>query len=149
MDASGGRAPCVGSRPPAGCTSLDRRADGRQDLGDLAAQEDQGDDRDDRDEREDQRVLGETLALLLVTREERRDECVEVLHVEITSFPAGVSRPCRRPAAKVGVRRAGVNTANSASVQGVDRRRYWSGPSSAQLGRVWSACWRAAPSSRA
>src|SRR6186997_2379701 len=60
---------------------LDRVADGAQDLADLPAQEDEGDDRDDRDEGEDQRVLREALALLLVTREERRDECVEVLHL--------------------------------------------------------------------
>jgi len=46
-------------------TGLDRAADGAQDLADLAAQEDEGDDRDDRDEREDQRVLGETLALVI------------------------------------------------------------------------------------
>src|SRR5262245_15459979 len=45
--------------------SLDRRADRRQDLGDLAAEEDQGDDRHDRDEGEDQRVFRETLAVLV------------------------------------------------------------------------------------
>ena len=41
-------------------------ADRVQDARDLVAQEDKGDDRDDGDEREDQRVLGETLALLVL-----------------------------------------------------------------------------------
>src|SRR4051812_30875585 len=46
--------------------SLDRGAHVVKDVRDLAAQEDQGDDRDDGDEREDQRVLRETLALLVL-----------------------------------------------------------------------------------
>src|SRR5882672_1296872 len=46
---------------------LDRVTDVAENRGDLAAQENEGDDRDDRDEREDQRVLGETLALVLTT----------------------------------------------------------------------------------
>src|SRR5689334_16390837 len=49
-----------------------------QDARDLGAQEDQGDDRDDGDEREDQRVLGETLALLVLR--EAGDEGVELGH---------------------------------------------------------------------
>src|SRR5204862_5756335 len=58
--------------------SLDGIADRAQDLADLAAQEDEGDDRDDGDEREDQRVLGETLALLVLR--EAGDERVDVGH---------------------------------------------------------------------
>ena len=44
---------------------------------DLAAEENEGDDRDDGDEREDQRVLGQTLALLVPTNggEELLNEC--------------------------------------------------------------------------
>src|SRR6478609_3859959 len=58
-------------------TRLDRAADLRQDRADLRPEEDQGDDRDDRDEREDQRVLRETLALLVPTDrgEELLNEC--------------------------------------------------------------------------
>src|SRR5215210_5841692 len=47
---------------------LDRAADLAQDGADLSAEEDEGDDRDDRDEGEDQRVLGETLAVLVTTK---------------------------------------------------------------------------------
>src|SRR5919108_5478285 len=50
-------------------TRLDRVAHRAQDLADLAAQEDEGHDRDDRDEREDQRVLRETLAILVAADE--------------------------------------------------------------------------------
>src|SRR6476646_12242199 len=57
---------------------LDRVADVAQDGADLAAQEDEGDDRDDRDEGEDQRVLRETLAVLVTM--ERRDESDELRH---------------------------------------------------------------------
>src|SRR5689334_16939943 len=62
---------------------LDRVADGAQDLADLAAQEDQGDDRDDRDEREDQRVLRETLAILVAADllHHAKIEIVEERHV--------------------------------------------------------------------
>jgi hypothetical protein len=59
---------------------LDGRADGAQDLADLRAQEDQGDDRHDRDEGEDQRVLGETLAFLVIPVKEV-DDCGEKLHL--------------------------------------------------------------------
>ena len=45
--------------------ALDRVTDVAENLRDLAAQEDEGDDRDDRDQGEDQRVLRETLTLLL------------------------------------------------------------------------------------
>src|SRR5690242_2283966 len=45
--------------------SLDRGADLAEDRGDLVAEEDQGDDRHDGDEGEDQRVLRETLAVLI------------------------------------------------------------------------------------
>src|SRR4051812_2806204 len=80
---------------------LDRRADVRQDRRDLAAEEDEGDDRDDGDEREDQRVLGETLALLVLTErgEQRGDERHEGLLYECES-PAigGVAAPPYRPA---------------------------------------------------
>src|SRR5689334_21152131 len=56
-----GRRQC--RRPSSGCDlRLDGRTDRRQDLRDLAAQEDEGDDRDDRDQGEDERVLRETLA---------------------------------------------------------------------------------------
>src|SRR5439155_1396168 len=56
---------------------LDGIADVAQDRRDLAAEEDEGDDRDDGDEREDQRVLGQTLALLVPTNggEELLNEC--------------------------------------------------------------------------
>src|SRR5262245_833747 len=65
-----------------GVRSLDGRADAAEDLRDLPAQEDQGDDRDDRDEREDQRVLGETLALVLALElgEERGDVLLDKRH---------------------------------------------------------------------
>src|SRR3954451_9670342 len=63
---------------------LDRRADLVQDAGDLAAQEDEGDDRDNRDEGEDQRVLRETLALLVLR--DAGDECIEQLHVGVPPF---------------------------------------------------------------
>ena len=56
--------PPVRAGGPCGQRSARPSADRAQDLR-LAAQEDQGDDRDDGDEREDQRVLGETLALLV------------------------------------------------------------------------------------
>src|SRR6478752_2299038 len=58
---------------------LDRRTDLAQDGADLAAQEDEGDDRDDRDQGEDQRVLRETLALLVTTK--RGEERIEERHV--------------------------------------------------------------------
>src|SRR6266446_751444 len=59
------------------CRGLDRVADVAEDRRDLAAEEDEGDDRDDGDEREDQRVLGQTLALLVPTNgdEELLNEC--------------------------------------------------------------------------
>src|SRR5688572_21091784 len=57
---------------------LDRRPDRAQDRADLGAQENQGNDRDDRDEGEDQRVLRETLALLVAP--ERGEEAVEERH---------------------------------------------------------------------
>src|SRR5450756_559002 len=64
----------AGSIPAALQTvTLDRVADGAQDRLDLPAEEDQSDDREDRDQGEDQRVLRESLALLL-SDEERRDE---------------------------------------------------------------------------
>ena len=56
-----------------------------QDARDLAAQEDQGHDGDDGNERKDQRVLGETLALLVI-----RDAAMSALIRDIewgTSFP--------------------------------------------------------------
>src|SRR4051812_28319959 len=65
--------------------TLDRVADVAEDAGNLAAQEDKGDDRDDGDESEDQRILGETLTLLVAL--EGRDKSVEELHVGFTSFP--------------------------------------------------------------
>src|SRR6187455_664014 len=51
---------------------LDRVADRLQDRADLPAQEDEGDDRDDRDQSEDQRVLRETLAILVAADGFRR-----------------------------------------------------------------------------
>jgi hypothetical protein len=45
-----------------------------QDVADLATEEDERDDREDRDESEDQRVLRESLAVLIAD-EERRDKC--------------------------------------------------------------------------
>src|SRR3954453_13278689 len=63
---------------------LDRRADLVKDRRDLAAQEDEGDNRDNRDEGEDQRVLGETLALLVLR--DAGDECIEQLHVGVPPF---------------------------------------------------------------
>ena len=60
----GGPRSAIGAR-------LDRVADRAQDRADLAAQEDEGDDRDDRDEGEDQRVLGETLAFVVVAERTR------------------------------------------------------------------------------
>src|SRR4029078_6612014 len=59
-------------------TRLDRAADRAQDRADLAAQEDQGNDRDDGDEGEDQRVFGETLAILVPA--ERGEERAENGH---------------------------------------------------------------------
>ena len=61
---------------PVGARSLDRVADGAQDPRDLLAKEDQRDDRDDGDEGKDQRVLGETLAVLVAPNgsEELLDE---------------------------------------------------------------------------
>src|SRR3954469_314579 len=47
---------------------LDRGTHLVEDAGDLAPQEDEGDDRDDGDEGEDQRVLRETLAVLVATK---------------------------------------------------------------------------------
>src|SRR4051812_20359802 len=76
--------PKTNRRPPRSSAAgdsvsrLDRRADLVQDAGDLAAQEDEGDDRDDRDEGEDQRVLRETLALLVVR--DAGDECGDECH---------------------------------------------------------------------
>src|SRR5690242_21713704 len=66
-----------------GRVGLDRVAHRAQDLADLAAQEDQGDDRDDRDEREDQRVLRETLAILVAADllHHAKIEIVEERHV--------------------------------------------------------------------
>src|SRR6187431_41550 len=64
---------------------LDRVADGREDLRNLAAQEDQGDNRDDGDKSKDQRVLREALALLLVTHDERRNKCVQHCEVYLLS----------------------------------------------------------------
>src|SRR3954447_17868866 len=46
----------------------DRAADLAEDRADLTTQEDECDDRDDRDEGEDQRVLGETLPVLVPTK---------------------------------------------------------------------------------
>ena len=57
---------------------LDGLPDGAEDARHLGAEEDQRDDRDDRDEREDQRVLRETLALLVTTNE--IDESGKELH---------------------------------------------------------------------
>src|SRR5207249_9042362 len=57
---------------------LDGVADVAEDLADAAAQEDQGDDRHDGDEGEDQRVLRETLAVLVAT--EGCDESGEIRH---------------------------------------------------------------------
>src|SRR3954469_4872064 len=70
-----------------GARELDRVADVRQDRRDLAAQEDEGHDRDDGDEREDQRVLRETLALLVLADrgEQRGDERHEGLLYECES----------------------------------------------------------------
>jgi hypothetical protein len=45
---------------------------------DLAAQEDEGDDRDDGDEGEDQRVLRETLAVLVAMK--RGEEAIDERH---------------------------------------------------------------------
>jgi len=65
---------------------LDARADGVEDPRDLAAQEEQRNDRDDRDQGKDQRVLGETLALLVGA--ERCDESSKHGHDgSDTSFP--------------------------------------------------------------
>src|ERR1700694_5750052 len=75
---------------------LDGAADGAQHLADLAAEEDKGDDREDRDQGEDQRVLRESLALL-IANEERRDECVQTSHVLFTSFPDEGPPPRREP----------------------------------------------------
>src|SRR5688572_17624739 len=60
---------------------LDRAADLAEDLADLAAQEDEGDDRDDGDEGEDQRVLRETLAVL-VAMDEFHDPEIDGRHVD-------------------------------------------------------------------
>src|SRR3954462_9172002 len=81
---------------------LDRGADLAQDRGDLAAQEDQGDDRNDGDEGEDQRVLGETLAFLVTTKE--RDKSSK--HLGDTSFPSEL--PAVRAEATLKVRYAPV-----------------------------------------
>ena len=64
-------------------------ADRAQDRADLAAQEDEGDDRDDRDEREDQRVLRETLSVVLT---ELVDDCLEPVHLAISFDRASVPR---------------------------------------------------------
>src|SRR6478735_6079956 len=87
---------------------LDRVADGREDLRNLAAQEDQGDDGHDGDESKDQRVLREALALLLVAHDKRRDECVQhcevyLLSPKLTPFGAAMCHgmwaggSCQRP----------------------------------------------------
>src|SRR5207253_215050 len=59
-----------------GWAQLDRVADLAEDRADRGAQEEQGDDRNDRDEGEDQRVLRETLAFLVTSKdaEERGNE---------------------------------------------------------------------------
>src|SRR5215210_3834305 len=73
---------------------LDRGADLAQDRADLSTEEDQGDDRDDRDEGEDQRVLGETLAFLVTTKE--RDKSSK--HLETPPFRASSPPYVRRRA---------------------------------------------------
>ena len=76
-------------RSTVACGSLDRAADGAQDLADLAAQEDEGDDRDDGDEGEDQRVLRETLAVLVLrSGDERWIRCI----LDVSLYDAVVSR---------------------------------------------------------
>src|SRR5712691_9065386 len=57
---------------------LDGVADVAEDLGDLAAEEDECDDRDDRDEGEDQGVFSEALALVFAT--DGRDESEQSGH---------------------------------------------------------------------
>src|SRR5215213_9530915 len=73
-----GTFPTVSSSCGTEGSRLDRRADGAEDRLDLAAEEDQGDDRDDRDEGEDQRVLRETLSLLVLA--ERGEELMNERH---------------------------------------------------------------------
>jgi hypothetical protein len=80
-----------GSRGCAAVRLLDGAAHGAEDLAHLGAQEDQGDDRHDGDEGEDQRVLRETLAVLVVSIENHEDSRDEG-HVE-RCLPIGSPRP--------------------------------------------------------
>jgi hypothetical protein len=69
---------------------LDGRADHAEDLADLATKEQKRNDRDDGDQGEDQRVLGETLAFLIITLE-RSDESRNVRHA--VGHPLSVQAP--------------------------------------------------------
>src|SRR3954463_13780910 len=100
----------VGARDPTALiqpnSGLGRAADRAEDLGDLAAQEDEGDDRNDRDEREDQRVLREALAFLVSANE--IDDGVK--HVSGYLLSVRAPRRGRRRSPPYGALRADVNT---------------------------------------
>src|SRR5688500_1911716 len=79
------RRSCTGAKAAfAAGLSLDGLADGAEDARHLRAEEDQRDDRDDRDQGEDQRVLRETLALVLTSN--KIDKSGKELHWAATSF---------------------------------------------------------------